>query len=121
MHTTWQRGLAVGALLLAALISGCNKSNDKVIAEVGNYNITVKEFEDLTKGMPANFRTAQEEFDTKSQMLDSMVIQRLLIQAAYDKGLDKSEEVAQAVLANKDKFLLDALYKRHVESKVTVT
>lgn len=121
MHTTWQRGLAIGALLLAALISGCNKSNDKVIAEVGNYNITVKEFEDLTKGMPENFRTAQEEFDTKSQMLDSMVIQRLLIQAAYDKGLDKSEEVAQAVLANKDKFLLDALYKRHVENKVAVT
>ncbi len=33
--------------------------------------------------------------------------------------MDKSEEVAQAVAANKDKFLLDVMYKRHIEDKVT--
>lgn len=117
----WHLGFVLGAILLAGLVTGCNKSNEKVIAEVGDYKITVAEFEELTRGINANFRTAEEEFEGKSKMLDSLVIQRMLVQAAYDHGLDKAEEVAQAVLVNKDKFLLDILYKEHVEKKSDVT
>lgn len=119
MSRIWKREFVVLAMMLAALITGCSKSNDKVIAEVGSYDITVDQFEELTKTLPQNFTSAQEEFDMKSQILDSMIVQRLLILAGYEKGIDKLEDVAQAVAANKDKFLLDILYKRTVEDKVT--
>lgn len=119
MSRIWKSGLATFGLLLVALITGCSKSNDKVIAEVGSYEITVEQFEELTKSLPQNFTSAQEEFDMKSQILDSMVVQRLLIIEGYKKGIDKLEEVTQAVAANRDKFLLDILYKRQIEDKVT--
>lgn len=121
MRVIWHRGFVLGAMLSAGLIVGCSKSDEKVVAEVGDYKITVEEFKDLSQGMTGSFRTAEEEFEAKSEVLDSLVVQRLLVQAAYDNGLDKAEEVAQAVLANKDKFLLDALYKKHVADKAEVT
>ena len=121
MSRIWQQGLAIATLVFVGLITGCSKSNDQVIAEVGSYDITVAEFDELTQNFPTNFNSAQEEFDSKSSLVDSMVVQRLLIQAAYDKGVDKSEEVGQAVAANKDKFLLDVLYKRHIEDKVSIS
>jgi peptidyl-prolyl cis-trans isomerase C len=121
MSRVWKSEFVVGALMLAALITGCSKSNDKVVADVGSYEITVEQFEELARNLPATFANAQEEFDIKSQLLDSLVVQRLLIQAGYEKGIDKSEEVARAVAANKEKFLLDILYKRHIEDKVTAT
>lgn len=119
MSRIWQRGLVIAALACIGLLTGCSKSDDQVIAEVGPDDITVQDFEELTRNFPTNYTSAQEEFDAKATLIDSMVVQRLLIQAAYDKGVDKSEEVGQAVAANKDKFLLDVMYKRHIEDKVT--
>lgn len=113
--------LIVCALIFGAWISGCGKSDNKVVAEVGNYGITLKEFDELAKGLRTGFKTAQEEFDAKNKLLDSMVTQRLLITAAYDKGLDKADEVKTAVAQNQAKFLLDALYSKEIESKVSVT
>ena len=46
---------------------------------------------------------------------------RLLIQAAYDKGLDQSQELARVVLANKDKFLMEVLYEKEILGKIDVT
>ncbi len=51
-------------------------------------------------------------------MLDSMIVSRLLIDAAYEIGLDKSEELARVILANKDKFLLDVLAKKEIVDKI---
>ncbi|MBK7142276.1 MAG: peptidyl-prolyl cis-trans isomerase [bacterium] len=121
MSRVWKSEFVVIGLMLTALITGCSKTDDKVIAEVGSYEITVDQFDELTKALPQNFTSAQEEFDTKSQILDSMIVQRLLVLAGKEKGVDKLEEVAQAVAANRDKFLLDILYKRQIEDKVTAS
>jgi len=45
----------------------------------------------------------------------------MLVQAAYEKNIDKLEELNRVVLANKDKFLLDVLYKNHITDKAVVT
>ncbi len=113
--------LTLSALCLGAWISGCGKSDSKVVAEVGSYGISIKEFNEMAKSLRPAFKTAQEEFDAKDKLLDSMVTQRLLVMAAYDKGLDKADEVKTAVAQNQAKFLLDALYNKEIESKVSVT
>ena len=112
----------IGILLLGLCIAGgCGKSGGKVLARVGSDDITVQEFNDVTGAANRNYPSAQAEFDQKSKDLDSLINQRLLIQEAYKRGMDKSEALTSAVLANKDKFLLDVLYQREVKDKTGVS
>lgn len=62
----------VTAAIFAALLAGCGKSGGKTVARVGNYDITVQEFNDLTGSATRTYKSAQEEFDLKRQILDSL-------------------------------------------------
>lgn len=121
MRITKTPGLLLVPALISALCLGCGSSGDEVIAKVGDYDVTVREFEDYYGQSRFPFPTAQDEFNAKRELLDSMVVTRLLVQGAYEKNLDKSEELSRVVLANKDRFLLDALYKTQIVSKSQAT
>jgi parvulin-like peptidyl-prolyl isomerase len=102
-------------LILTALIIGCGgDTDDKTLAVVGDYEITLKEFRDFFPEQQYRFASAEEEFETKRNALDSLIATRLLVQAAYEKGIDESEELARVVLGTKDRFLLDVLYKHEI-------
>lgn len=107
-------------LTVGCLLASCGSGNNTV-AVVGDYEITVDEFVEYTGNLPFVFATAQEEFDKKREILDTLVQMRLLIQAAYDKHIDQVEELSHVILGNKDKFLLDALYQREIASKAVPT
>jgi peptidyl-prolyl cis-trans isomerase C len=116
----------IGAFLLmllgtVALLSGCGSDDGEVLATIGKHKITTEDFNDYYRNVRFPYASAQEEFDMKREFLDSLVIRRLLIQVAYDKGIDKLDEITRLVLANKDKFLLDILYQRNVVDKAKVT
>jgi parvulin-like peptidyl-prolyl isomerase len=113
--------LLILALIMGALIAGCGSSGDSTIAKVGDYEISAKEFTQFYNTDYLAFASPDEEYAQLEQFLDSLMIIHMLIQAAYEKGIDKSEELARVVLANKDKFLLDVLYKQQVSEKATVT
>ncbi len=109
-------GFLVLLALAACLWSSCGKSGGKVLAVVGDYKITTDEFEEFyTAGYP--FPTAKDEFTVKRQVIDSAIVTRLLVQAAYEKHIDKLEELARVVLANKDKFLIDILLQHKIADK----
>jgi len=111
--------LAIVAGLL--LMAGCGQEGDKVLAEIGDHKITQQEFDESFPVWMFRFTSAQDEFDSKRGHLDSLITTWLLIDAAYEVGLDQSEELARVVVANEDKFLLDALYQKHVLSKIEPT
>ena len=113
------RPIAILALaaLSAGLNAGCSTSKSKVLAEVGDYRITEQEFNEFYR-VQVPHRTVEEEFEARMKALDSAITTRLLIQAAYEKGIDTLEELARVVLANKDKFLLNVLLQRQIEDKV---
>jgi len=102
---------------MAGLISGCGSASENTLAVVNDYEITADEFRNFFPEGRYVFASAQEEFDTKRSALDSVIISRMLIQAAYEKGMDRSDELARLVLGNKDKFLLDLLYQREIAAK----
>ena len=105
-------------LLVAGFAAGCgNSGGGTTLATVGDYNITTQEFNDYYQPMNRQFPTADEEFANRRASLDSLIVKRLFVQAAYDKGIDQSEELARVVLANKEKFLLDVLYQREIADK----
>ena len=49
-----------------------------------------------------------------------MIVTRMLIQAGYERGIDQMDEIDRIILANKDRFLLDALYQSLVSEKSKV-
>ncbi len=115
----------VAVLMLAALVAAfalnCGKSDADVVAEVGNEKVTVRDFQEFLERNPVGFRTAQDEFDGKKKLLDSLINHTLLVQAAYAKHIDSSPEVARILDANRSRFLLDALYHVRIDNKINVT
>ena len=110
--------IMLGAIIfILPLLVGCGSGDNPTLAVVGNQNITLKDFNLVYGNLRTQYATAEEEFEGKKGLLDSMVITRLLINSAYEKNIDKLEELARIVLANRNQFLLDALYQDLVIKK----
>lgn len=107
--------------VFALLTIGCGSSDSKVIAKVGDYEITEHELNDIFQGIRFPYPDAEDEYKKRQEILDTIIVNRLLIQAAYEKNIDQLEELNRVVVANKDKFLLDVLYLRKVVDKSEVT
>ncbi|MFQ5500436.1 MAG: peptidylprolyl isomerase [Candidatus Zixiibacteriota bacterium] len=114
-------GLAGTAMAVGVALFGCSSSDTQTLAEVGDHSVTVQEFDDMFKNVRYEWATAEDEYQKRREILDTIIVNRLLVEAAYEMGIDKSEELARVVLANKDRFLLDALYQKHVASKAEAT
>jgi peptidyl-prolyl cis-trans isomerase C len=113
--------LLVLVALAAVVIVNCGKSDADVVAKVGNEKITVRDFQEFLERNKVGFRSAQEEFDGKRMLLDSLISHNLLVQAAYAKHIDQSPEVARILEANRSRFLLDALYHTRIDNKINIS
>ncbi|MEA2031441.1 MAG: peptidylprolyl isomerase [candidate division Zixibacteria bacterium] len=114
MRKSYFISLIILAVVALSLI-GCG-AKDKAVATVGDYEITVDEFENFFN-VRQTFPTAEKEFEKRKEVLDTLVVTRLLVQGAYEKGIDQLEELSRVVLANKDKLLVDVLGRREVGEK----
>ena len=104
------------------LVVGCGDSGGNTIAVVGDHTIAEKDFAQyLGRLAGGRFATAEQEYEYLNTWLDSLIVTRLLVQAAYERNIDQLEEVARVVLANKDKFLVDVLYSRHIADRSELT
>ena len=104
--------------VLAILSGGCSKSDNPTLAVVGDHEIDFVEFNDYFNASLVTFASAEDEFQKKMEILDSLIRMRIFIKAAYEKGIDQSEDLSRIILANRNKFLLDALYANTISSKV---
>jgi parvulin-like peptidyl-prolyl isomerase len=110
------------SLFLTALVGlGCSSSDEHIVASVDGYEITYEELDRSYGNRSREFATDQEHYDAFRGFLDTLVVERMLIRAAYDHGMDQSEEINRLMIMNKNKFLVDALYKREVVDKVNVS
>ncbi len=107
--------------LIMAGLNGCGKSGGRTVATVGNDKITADELNDYFGRLRMTFPTAQDEYNKRREILDTMIVTKLFVQAAYEKGIDKLDELARIIIGNKDKFLLGALYQKHIADKVDPT
>ncbi len=107
-------------VLVGLFFVGCGgDNNDLVLAEVGSDKIHAVLLKEIFDRQVQPFDSFEEELEYRKTILDSLIIQQLLIQEAYRLGLDASEEVNRLVLANKGEFLLDVLYLREIEDKIS--
>jgi peptidyl-prolyl cis-trans isomerase C len=108
-------------LILQAVFSGCGGEGGLVLADVGGDRIVARDLNEIFDRNQQIFDNFEDEFNVRKDILDSLVIQQLLIQEAYRRNIDESEEVNRIVLANRNKFLLDVLYQRMVGDKIEIS
>lgn len=119
--SNFEKIMVLAAILMFSLIIGCGSSGEKSIAKVDDYDISTEEFKEYYSRVQMTFPTAQDEYNNRRELLDSLIVTRLLVKAAYEKGIDQLEEINRVIMVNKDKFLLDALYDEHIASQIEPT
>lgn len=110
--------------LMVPLLSGCGGSGSegKVVAVVSGDPIPLSELENQMKMAQRQvFSSFEEELLARKIIVDTLVVNQLLIREAYKRGFDDFEEVARIALSNKEKFLLDVLFNREIGREFTAS
>lgn len=114
--------ISFALLLFMAILSGCSGTKKESVAKVGDDYISTDYFNEyFARKVRYKFPSSEEEYNKRRQMLDTLVITQLFIQGAYEKGLDKSDELNRVILTNRNNFLLDILFNKKIRSKIDPT
>jgi len=92
-----------------------------VVAEVGGRPIKLRQITDYLTALHVDYPTAAKEFEARQRQLDKLVEDQLLIIGAYSRSLDADIGIIELVDREKDKFLLDELFRSEVIDKATVS
>ncbi|HMK38937.1 MAG TPA: hypothetical protein VK569_06325, partial [Bacteroidota bacterium] len=126
MRLTLKHGLAFLALLTAAALPSDAQeqapSAEHVIARAGDQFIPEIEFMERYEMLPAFGRQARSHTEArKSELLYSIIAEKLLAQDAVSRGLDSDTVLRLAVLEIRKLLARDAMYKREVIAKAAVS
>ena len=111
-------------LFLAFLLfSRCAEKKEAVtVAQIGDEKVTV---EDLNKRMQAQFRqtpsSREHELTVKKNLLDQIIEEKLLAQAAKEMGKDQDSSFVKSVKEQEEKFLLQILFQKRIQEKAEPT
>lgn len=126
MHTLKLR-YALTLLALLAPAGGSSRAQgglspvEKVVARAGDVFIPEREFLERYELLPGFGRQARAQAEVrKTELLYSMIAEKLLAQDAAERGLDKDTVLRVAVLETRKLLARDALYKREVIALVAV-
>ncbi len=103
---------------IAVLSSSTIVANDKVYATVNGENITQKDIAAVLKNPQIKFENLQD--DQKTQLLNSLIEQKLLAEEAYNSGISKTKEYKEQ-LERLKKNLAFQIWIEQEMAKVTAT
>jgi len=115
--------IAVVLCLIFELLS-CNYNQSRnneietVLAKIGNETITVNEFRNNYELGFSNLKSGENK---KKTYLNYMINEKLLMLEGYEIGLEKSENVLNAIESLKRELLIESLIKIKVKDKLRVT
>ena len=90
-----------------------------VLAKVGNWTITIEEFKEKTKNLKEVLPEYDEnDLETKKLVLEELVRQQLLVEAAEKKGIGKKKNIVEAMEEFKKTLLVRELAVEIAESIV---
>ena len=109
--------------LMALMLGACSKPESKqssqVAAKVNDSEISVLQVNQVINNTPNV--TAANAPEMRKQALDKLVDQQVILNKAYEEGLDRSPEVVSALEAAKREVIARAYLSRLVSSKVRLT
>ena len=114
---------ALVVVLLAglALSSGCgSRDEDLVLARVGHETITQRELMTRLGELPVHTRQQHGTPEGMIELLEKMVEEETLFQAAVEGGYDSDPEIARALDIIGRRMMIEAYYRNEIDSGVEV-
>ena len=107
----------VGILALA-LFSNCGtREEGKVVARVGDREITTQDLENEWKQASRLKIRGISELQRKKELVDKLVGDQVVIMEAYKEGLDNEVEADSGFIGQKERIILNVLYQREIVDK----
>lgn len=114
--------LLITTVALTALMQfGCSSDSGDTVAVLDGEKIPVSLIHDFFNKTGWVFASYEQELETKTAAIDSVISYKLLIKGAYEAGLDQDPEIAKVIGTKKVDFLFDALYRRDLAPQKEVT
>lgn len=111
--------LLLGLLLV---LGGCGKKGEKILARVGDRQVTLSEFEQRwERGLQKKFSSKKQELEIRRKTLDLVIDDKLMIIGACEQKLNESPEVKKQLEEGKPRLLLRVLYEKEIRDKVKVS
>lgn len=114
--------LLIPLLFSIVFLSGCQDESEissQVVAKVNNKEITNTEFNEYLKRVPVKTKDKGTIEQLKQKVLQGLVDQKLLLEAAEKAKVDRSAEVISAIDIAKNRIIVDA-YLNKVLSGSTI-
>jgi len=123
-------------LTVIAMLIGCGGSSDRsdgpqyykeerakspTIAKVGQSEIKLFMVEDFRNMYSLEFNTADEEFESKKEYLDTLISLYIMVEAAYAQDLHKDSEILETVESSKPDFIREELFRVKILPNIEVT
>ena len=86
--------------------------DDKVIARINNYTLTIADFESETQGKLPSGLSAPDLEKAKEGLLDDIITKKLLIQEAQKQNFDKDKAFIKEIERYWEQALLKLLYNK---------
>jgi parvulin-like peptidyl-prolyl isomerase len=120
--TTLRQSVMIAVGLLIAGMAGCagEPTGDEIVAEIGDRTIALREVTDYVVSLNVDYTDAEDEYQARRSFLDRLIVDELLIVGAYARELDADIGILELVDGEKDKFLMDELYRTQVLDQIEV-
>jgi parvulin-like peptidyl-prolyl isomerase len=113
--------LVFAGLMSLAFLSSCGTVKEgKVVARVGDREVTVDELEQQWKQTSRMNITGVSELERKKELVENMIGNQIVIVEAYKEGLDSQVESDSNFINQKERMLLTTLYQREIVEKAKV-
>jgi len=109
------------AVFLILNIKILAQQTDKTIARIGNQKISEREFKLRYDLVPHYTRDQFNEDSSKTDLLNSIIAEKLLFQEASRLGFDTTDYYKCSLQQMRDVYVRDALYKKEIDSKVNIS
>ena len=108
-------------LFIIVSLLKAQKSDDKIIAEVGPIKVTASEFKQRYEMVPHVGRHIKgREERLKAETLYSIIAEKLWALKAEELGFDSSAVMEYTFKAVEDMYLRDALYRKEIKDKTSI-
>lgn len=107
---------------LGILLVGCSNAGgeDKVLAQVNDETLTLKEFNQQLSELPPQYQRMLKTKGAYEEIVDQWINTRLLVEEAKQMGLDKREDIEKKLADIKNQILAEEVIKERILNEVKI-
>ena len=109
-------------VLLSLASGGCGKKTEEtIVAQVGDRNITVQDLWSFQAGLPEHLRSDTSVAAAQREYLNALIARQILLLEAEVRGLGSDPELTEQLRREEVKRVLREFREREIRDKVVVT